>query len=107
MSNNQTVVFVKDTAYGWLPGTLISSDKDVARISVHVPITDDNASSEFLKEERTVQLKDYDDNTLPLQNVDEGGNMVVAQDMCDLPSLHEVGSWAFLITFPYKDIYIQ
>jgi len=89
MSNNQTVIFVKDTTYGWLPGTIISSDKDVARISVHVPTSDDSASSEFLKEERTVKLKDYDDNTLPLQNVDEGGNMVVAKDMCDLPSLHE------------------
>lgn len=58
-----------------------------------MPITDDSASSEFSKEERTVQLKNYDDNTLPLQNVDEGGNMVVAQDMCDLPSLYEVSGW--------------
>ena len=34
-------------------------------------------------------LKEYNDKTIPLQNVDEGENVVVAQDMCDLPSLHE------------------
>ena len=91
MSKNQSGVYVKDKTYGWLPATLLSSNSDIAQVIAHVPSENDRSSPKFRKEERKVLLKEYDDKSLPLQNIDEGGNLVVAQDMCDLPSLHEVG----------------
>jgi len=100
MSKNQTSVYVRDKTYGWLPATMVSSDSDVARVIVRVPSPNDRSSSKFLKEERKVLLKEYDDKTLPLQNVDEGGNMVVSRDMCDLPSLHEA---AILYNLKYRN----
>jgi len=99
MSKNQSGVFVKDKTYGWLPGTPVSSDKDFARVIVQIPSANDRSSQHFSKEERKVQLKEYDDNTLPLRNLDEGGNIIVAQDMCDLPSLHEA---AILYNLKYR-----
>jgi len=99
MSNNQSGVYVKDKNYGWLPATFVSSNSDVAQVIAHVPSANDRSSPKFLKEERKVQLKEYDEKTLPLQNVDEGGNVVVAQDMCDLPSLHEA---AILYNLKYR-----
>jgi len=99
MSKNQTGVYVKDNTYGWLPATIISCDNDVARVIVNVPSLNVRCSSKLLKKERKVLLKEYDDNNLPLQNLDEGGNMVVARDMCDLPSLHEA---AILYNLKYR-----
>jgi len=90
---------VKDKTYGWLPATSLSTDKDFAQVLVQVPSANDRKSTKFSKVERKVQLKEYDDRALPLQNIDEGGNKIVAEDMCDLPSLHEA---AILYNLKYR-----
>ena len=41
-------------------------------------------------EKMTVEMKDYPNSALPLQNVDEHGNLNEVEDMVDLPFLHEV-----------------
>ncbi len=94
--SNQSGVYIKDKQYGWLPASIISyEEKNQVKVSVTLPTNNeavdlDTPTTEESKEERTVKLKDYEDGTLPLQNIDEGGNMIVVPDMCDLPSLHEV-----------------
>ncbi len=83
-------VFVKDKEFGWLPASILSTNGVTAQVSVKIPIKEEDGIGEsFTKEERSIQLKDYEDATLPLQNIDEGGNAIVAPDMCDLHSLHE------------------
>ena len=84
-------VYVKDKDFGWLPANVISMGDNgtTAYVSVSVP-EGDGYGSMTSKEKRTVQLNEYEDNALPLQNVDERGNPIEMPDMCDLPSLHEV-----------------
>ena len=86
--SSQTGVYVIDKKYGWLAANVISYDGNTASVSVDVPTGDGEEST--CKENRTVKLKEYEDGALPLQNVDEGGNLIEMADMCDLPSLHEV-----------------
>jgi hypothetical protein len=97
--SSQSGVYVKDNDHGWLPANVLSYEGDNANVVVHIipPSSQEEggcqntcSSEDAMKEERTVKLKDYDDGTLPLQNIDEGGNLLVVPDMCDLPSLHEV-----------------
>ncbi len=83
-------VFVKDKEFGWLPASILSTTDATAQVSVKIPKHEDDGTGEsFTKEDRSIKLKDYEDATLPLQNIDEGGNAIVAPDMCDLHSLHE------------------
>ena len=97
---------MKDDNHGWLPSKVLSLDSESKSNTVHVEVTvpiqvhgvadtntdtntDTNHQYKYEKQERKVNLKDYENETLPLQNVDEGGNSIVVPDMCDLPSLHE------------------
>ncbi len=103
-SSTQSGVYIKDNQYGWLPATVISNhngngngndsgDDKLKQVQVSVSFSPPQGGIETaVKETRTIKLKDYDDHEgmLPLQNIDEGGNMIVVPDMCDLPSLHEV-----------------
>lgn len=103
---SQSGVYIKDENYGWLPARILSSDdaKKIVSVEVTVPVPSNAGSKSgedetdataeeygftYTKETRTVQLKDYDSGSLPLQNIDESGNNIVVPDMCDLPSLHE------------------
>ena len=79
-------VYVKDKAYGWLPATISSSEAKTAQVVVQIPSGVDKVDVE---KERKVNLTEYEDNALPLQNIDEGGNAIIVPDMCDLHSLHE------------------
>ena len=96
--SNQSGVYIKDKVYGWLPGSVISYEDNNTKVKVSVCLhPDENANQDeslatIRKEERTVKLKDYDEAMLPLQNIDEGGSLIVVPDMCDLPSLHEVST---------------
>ena len=93
--SQQTGVYIKDKQYGWLPANVISIDtaKATATVKALVPNknNDGSDSDSYTKEERIVKLKDYSETsqTLPLQNILENGELMVVQDMCDLPSLHE------------------
>ena len=44
-------------------------------------------------ESRKVDLKDYDNGVLPLQNVDSNGALNEVADMVKLPYLHEVSTF--------------
>ena len=93
--STQTGVYVKDKNHGWLPANVVSYDGGSAIVNVFPPDQE--------KVERKVKLSDYEGDSLPLQNIDEGGNLITMADMCDLPSLHEVIT--ILISF-YHSIYI-
>jgi len=89
-SHSSTCVYVKDDQHGWLPANVLSynADNTTARVSVTVP-SGSTSTSATTTEEREVTLSDYDSSALPLQNINEGGNLITMADMCDLPSLHE------------------
>jgi len=89
-SSTSSCVYVLDNNYGWLPGNVISTAPDgkTCLVNVKVPAatgTKDGATQET----RTIKLSEYQNQNLPLQNVDSNGHLIPMADMCDLPSLHE------------------
>jgi hypothetical protein len=92
---NETLVFIKDSQYAWVPATLIKSDSDKATVSVpqykdEQSIVCDGGRHASSKEEKVIKLKDYPHKVLPLQNIDGNNNMPEYADMVQLPYLHEV-----------------
>jgi myosin heavy subunit len=87
--SNQSGVYVKDKTYGWLPAQISTRNESSATVLVSIPQHEYASSTQVTKEERTVQFNEYEDETLPLQNVLGSGSLMVVADMCDLPSLHE------------------
>lgn len=83
-SNN---VYVTHDEYGWVPGRILSSTDKHAVVLAKLPL--DKDGEEHVEQELTVQLKNYDNNALPLQNVDTQGNLIEVKDMVDLSFLHE------------------
>ena len=85
-------VYISDKDFGWLPATIVSQSDQQVTVKVFSvdSLTEENS-------ERTVSLKEYPNQQLPLQNVDASGHLMEMPDMVDLPSLHEVrGVWGML-----------
>jgi len=87
-------VFLKDPENAWIPAKLLKSSGNVA--DVQIPQYKDEQSTicdggKSAKKwiEAEVDLSDYNRGVLPMQNVDENGNMRAFPDMVNLPFLHE------------------
>ena len=89
--SSSSCVYILDSTHGWLPANVISTDptENVCTVTVAVPASPGSESSSPIVEPRTIELSSYPNGVLPLQNVDENGNLLQMADMCDLPSLHE------------------
>ena len=88
-------VFVKDKEWGWVPAVQqkLNGDKAVVKVWTYpneqAVACDGGRAAKGKGEERTVNLKDYPNHVLPLQNVDAQGNLTEFADMVKLPYLHE------------------
>lgn len=91
-------VYLRSDEHAWIPAKVVEQTDDIHQVIVKIPIykneklivSDGGRSAQRFKKE-TVSLHDYTNQALPLQNVDEKGNIVVVEDMVDLAFLHEVG----------------
>lgn len=91
-------VYVRSKEHYWVPARVVGDANDAAdRLVVSVPIypneqsiLSDGGKGAISYERRTVDLKDYPNKVLPLQNVNEIGSLNEEGDMVDLPFLHEV-----------------
>jgi hypothetical protein len=96
MSKQSTNVLIKDEKWGWLPGVQRGVDKTTATVDVWTypneqAIACDNGKGAKGKfETKKINLKEYENECLPLQNVDNNGNLLEVADMVKLPYLHEV-----------------
>lgn len=93
---SKPLVYIKDPKFAWVPGTVLKTEGTKATVSVpqykdEQSITSDNGRSAKKPKETVVNLKDYANGVLPLQNVDKNGMLVEYADMVKLPSLHEAG----------------
>jgi len=89
-----SLVYIQDKTFGWHPATLEKTEKNKATVSVPIyadeqAIACDGGRNAKKRETRVVDLKHYMNNNLPLQNVDNNGNLVEYPDMVELPFLHE------------------
>jgi hypothetical protein len=98
-----TLCYVKDPNYAWVPATLVKTEGDKAYVKIpqykdeqSIMSNGGRGAKEF--EERVVNLNDYSHKVLPLQNVDNNGNLSEYADMVQLPYLHEVSFSTFSTT---------
>lgn len=89
----------------WIPAILIQQNgtKD-AIVSVPMYKSDQelfdigtDSKLKFEADHRIVDLKDYDNNVLPMQNVAPNGNLEDYKDMVELPFMHEVCKSIFVV----------
>lgn len=89
-------VLVKDPTWGWIPAVQRGTDKGKATVDVwqypdEQSVACDNGKAARGKfETQQINLKEYENGCLPLQNVDSNGCMTEVADMVKLPYLHEV-----------------
>lgn len=94
-SEGKDFVYIKDKTYSWIPAKVLSREGN--SVSVKIELNQDwnkktaNVNGVSLEdgEERKISLLDYDNNELPLQNVDADGKLIVKPDMVDLKNLNE------------------
>mmetsp|Transcript_30439 Transcript_30439/g.61074 ORF Transcript_30439/g.61074 Transcript_30439/m.61074 type:complete len:1725 (+) Transcript_30439:85-5259(+) len=94
-----TSVYVRDSHYSWIPATIESEPDDKKKVQVKVKFPNDweeyttitkGGEAGKLKLERTVNLSDYPNEELPLQNLEaDGVSAARKNDMADLTNLHE------------------
>lgn len=92
-----TLVYIKDPEYAWIPATLEKTEGEKAHVTVpqykdEQSIQSDGGRNAKGKVDDVVELKNYHHKVLPLQNVDGNGNLVEYADMVQLPYLHEVSA---------------
>jgi len=93
-------VYIYSDEFAWIPARVEKtdiSDKGIPQAHVVIPEYKDERSIQsdggrtakrFKKE--VISLQDYPNQALPMQNVDDKGNLKEVEDMVDLPFLHEV-----------------
>lgn len=90
-----TYVYVMDAEFAWRPAIQEETKGDKAIVSLpeyrdEQSMMSDGGRAAKAGEQKTVNLKDYPAEVLPLQNVDHNGNLIEFADMVRLPYLHEV-----------------
>lgn len=94
-----TSVYVRDSHYSWIPATIESEPDDRNKVKVTVKFPSDweeyttiakGGEMEKVKLDRTINLSDYPNEELPLQNLEaDGVSAARKNDMADLANLHE------------------
>lgn len=96
MGKKKAFVLIRDPDYGWRPA--VQESTSGTKATVIVPEYKDEQSmmcdgdrSAKKGQEMEINLKEYPAEVLPLQNVDNNGNLLEFADMVKLPYLHEAG----------------
>ena len=89
-------VYIRSKDNAWVPGRLTESDGKSATVVVQKykneqeMIQNSSKTSGITVDHVEVNLKEYENGLLPLQNVDDRGRLSDYEDMVNLPYLHEV-----------------
>ena len=88
--------FIRSKDHSWVPAIVTSNNGKVAEVKIPHYKTqqaikcDAGASAVKGFESQTVDLADYPNNALPIQNVNDHGSLNEIPDMVHMPFLHEV-----------------
>jgi hypothetical protein len=87
-------VYIKSKEHAWIPARVLElNEEGIAKVQIPEWNTDqDIGSNKKPKRFRTerVNTRDYPNQSLLLQNVNEHGTLQIVNDMVDLNFLHEV-----------------
>lgn len=126
--SKETLVYIESKEHGWVPGTqlLINREQNLARVEIPPFSSEEEmgrgSAAKLTKLRRggpksaagtkprenivTVDLGDYPNKVLPLQNVTSNGRLEEYKDMVELPFLHEVSMYIFS-TFIFELLYCR
>jgi hypothetical protein len=101
-ATKETPVYIKSDQHVWVPALQVKTDNLTNTATVFVPnckneqdmltLRSSNLSGKQNDQKVLVDLKQYPNNVLPMQNVNANtGNLEDYKDMVNLPFLHEVG----------------
>ena len=96
--NKATPVYIRSADNSWVPVLQVKPSAN-GKATISRPIYKDEQQMlhcgqgvklKFNKQHETIDLSKYQNNILPLQNVDGNGNLEDYKDMVELPFMHEV-----------------
>ncbi len=96
MSTPTNHAFILSKDHSWVPAIVTSNNGQVAEVKIPQYKTeqaircDNGASAVKGFQTRTIDLSEYPNNALPLQNVNDHGMLDEMPDMINMPFLHEV-----------------
>lgn len=89
-------VYITSEDHAWVPARVIHSDGNKATVVVQkyknepeMLVNTEKISGLSIRE-KTVDLREYPNGVLPMQNTDDRGKLGYYEDMVNLPYLHEV-----------------
>jgi hypothetical protein len=94
-----TPVYIRSIDHSWIPALQLKTHEGKAVVSVPKFVKGENDMLQCLKASKqfpyhannqVINLGEYTNSLLPLQNVDSNGNLEDYKDMVDLPFMHEV-----------------
>jgi hypothetical protein len=94
-----TPVYIRSADHSWVPALQLKTHDGKATVSVPKFSSGEKDMLQCLKASKqfpyqannqSVDLKEYPNSLLPVQNVDSNGNLEDYKDMVDLPFMHEV-----------------
>ena len=88
-------VYIRSEEFAWIPARLVEQNATEAKVAIPQYEAEEFIASDGGKgasgfKSAMVKLKDYQNKSLPLQNVGPDGCLKEVDDMVDLPYLHEV-----------------
>jgi hypothetical protein len=96
--NKITHVYLRSEDHCWVPALQLKTFDGKAKVAVPVFKNQQDILScgkqgkQRYHDNQVVDLKDYSNNVLPMQNVDSNGNLEEYKDMVNLPFMHEVST---------------
>lgn len=93
-----TQVYLRSSEHCWIPALQLKTTNGKARIALPKFKTEQELMScsrqgkKFYHDSQLIDLADYTNGVLPMQNVDANGSIEDYKDMVELPFMHEVSS---------------
>lgn len=94
-----TPVYLRSADHTWIPALQLKTHNGKATVSLPMfkngekdmmNCAKESKAFPYNRDNQVVELKDYPNGVLPMQNVDANGNLEEYKDMVDLPFMHEV-----------------
>ena len=107
LSSEETPVYIRSAEHAWVPALQLKSHNGKATVAVPKFKNEQEMLQCGMKsrkckynDNQIIDLKDYPNGVLPMQNVDARGSLEDYMELKDLPFMHEVSTPLFVSSRP-------
>ena len=101
-----TPVYLRSDDHGWIPALQLKVYNNKATVAVpkfkkeqDMVTCPKERKRIYYHDNQVIDLADYPNNVLPMQNLDVSGNLMDYKDMVELPFMHEVSLSRVLVLY--------